>query len=107
MLLGRLHDENFEIKKEVKFDKVPFKLEKSEHLKIKVQDFEPGVAIDFESSPRRSKGKPKMLIDIYHKECRKMILKNNSDMEATPDIREKIRLQNLNNSLLQRLKKRR
>ena len=48
-----------------------------------------------------------MVLDKYHKECRKMLLKNNSDMENTDDPEEKIRLQNLNSSLLQRLKKRR
>ena len=48
-----------------------------------------------------------MPLEAYHKECRKMILKNNRDIDATDDPVEKIRLQNLNNSLLQRLKRRR
>ena len=48
-----------------------------------------------------------MVIDKYHKECRKMLMKNNNDMESTDNVQEKMRLQNLNSSLLQRLKKRR
>ena len=56
---------------------------------------------------KRGKGKPKMIFDEYHKWCRQMLLENNAGIEQTNDPREKLRLQNLNSSLLQRLRKRR
>ena len=59
------------------------------------------------SDKKYKKGKPKTVINLYHKNCQKMILKNNKQMDETDSKDEKQRLRNLNHSMLQRLKRRR
>jgi non-homologous end joining protein Ku len=59
------------------------------------------------SDRKKGKGKPKTVLDKYHLQCQQMIQKNFNDIMTTDCKREKQRIKNLNNSLLQRLKRRR
>ena len=62
----------------------------------------------FNISDRKvGKGKPKTVLEKYHLQCQAMIKKNFNDIMRTNCKREKQRIKNLNNSLLQRLKRRR
>jgi len=56
---------------------------------------------------KRGKGKPQIELDQYHLECKDFIRRNCDLIEKSKDANQVRRLKNLNNSMLQRLKKRR
>ena len=85
-------------------------IKKSPQILFKVEkksNFERKEALTSSYKQRRSKGKPQILYKAYYDICKKMILKNTESIKKTKSLQEKKRIRNLNNSILQRLKKRR
>ena len=68
--------------------------------------FEREEALTSSYQEKRSKGKPQILYKAYHDICKNMVHKNMEDIENAETEEEKKRIRNLNNSILQRLKKR-
>ena len=73
----------------------------------KKSNFERKDALASSYTQKRSKGKPQIIYRAYYDICKKMILQNIENIKKVKCTIERKRLRNLNNSILQRLKKRR